>query len=155
MADLGILVNNNEVMPYDIQASISSSDETGWVRVAKAIIQRRFELGMTQAELARRAGTTISTMSLLQRGQFKDGQRKKTLHQRTAYGVEVALGWKRDSIEKLLFDGAEPELTSEGEQQAQLSAENRELFQQVDLLQSKVDELEQRLNSFINAAKKL
>jgi ribosome-binding protein aMBF1 (putative translation factor) len=39
--------------------------------IARAVIMRRAELGMSQAELARRAGTTASAISRMERGQHR------------------------------------------------------------------------------------
>lgn len=71
-----------------------------WRAVADAIVARRLELGLTQAQALARAGGEVSssTWSLLERAPAdKTSYEKKKLR-----AVAIALDWKPDSIELIL-----------------------------------------------------
>jgi hypothetical protein len=83
----------------------------GWARVAKAVLNRRTELGITVAEAVRRSGDTVSAAvwSIL------ENARQDSYRPRTLAGVCRALGWTANSIDQILA-GGQP--TSAGAQRA-------------------------------------
>lgn len=67
--------------------------------LARMVIMRRAALGLTQAELAARMGTTASAVSRIESGQrATNAQTLKKLAE--AFGVRAVFGFEAGSIEK-------------------------------------------------------
>ncbi|MFE3452449.1 helix-turn-helix domain-containing protein [Nonomuraea sp. NPDC059194] len=77
---------------------MGSTRET-WQRLGTAIRQRRTDLDLGQAEVAQRAGISISTLSALERAKQDDYE------DRTLARVEDALGWARGSVDAIKAGG--------------------------------------------------
>lgn len=80
--------------------------DTPWARVGAAVRTERKAQGLTQADLAGRAGVSTGTIRAVERGQ--EFQKVTPTHR----AVGRALGWTESSIEAVL-DGGEPTLADE------------------------------------------
>lgn len=69
-----------------------------WKRVARAVRQGREQLGLTQAELASKAGVSEPTIRVLETAR-RTGYQRATLRE-----IASALGWTPDSIDRILDD---------------------------------------------------
>lgn len=77
-----------------------------WNRLAHRIRERRAELGLTQAEIARRAGVTVMTVRNLETG------RAFTRLPSSLPAMDAALDWEQGGSRTVL-DGGEPTLRRE------------------------------------------
>lgn len=80
--------------------------EADWDRLAEAVRQRREALGLTQVQLAERAGVTDTTIGNL------EGGRKFRRTPASLPAVEQELGWTPGSA-RVVLAGGDPTLTSE------------------------------------------
>lgn len=126
-----------QTVQMDAETASSAAQEL----VGSKIIDRRIELGMNQADLARSAGVDPRTVRELERGQRwpRDSNRAQ---------IETALGWGQGSLERML-DGlgplSEPHTnTTEGTPLGAMSAGQSETAAQLVLT---MDEIFGRLHS--------
>lgn len=78
-----------------------------WQRVASAVRRRRGEIGLTQDEAAELAGIGLSTWTNV------ESARGESYRPKTLVAICRALGWKSDSIERLLI--GEPAEVADGQ----------------------------------------
>lgn len=76
-------------------------DERPWARVAEKVKTRREDAGLTQRQLAERAGTTDRYISAIERAE------RDTYQQKMLRAIARALGWQPGSID-LILEGGEP-----------------------------------------------
>lgn len=77
-------------------------DPEAWARLGQALKQTREAAGLSQAELAERAGVSKASVSSAEAGAVPKARMPFTLGR-----IAAALGWPRGSIDAVL-DGADP-----------------------------------------------
>lgn len=85
-------------------ARVSASGD--WNRLATLVQERREELGRTQEEIAADGGPSTTTLTNV------EGARAAEYRPKTLRKLEVALGWTRGSVERVLA-GGDPELVDQ------------------------------------------
>lgn len=76
-----------------------------WAAVARAIKDRRKELGISQIELGRRADVSKQIIGELENNKARDNRRRRTLA-----AVSVALGWHPEHLAAVLAGRMPPRL---------------------------------------------
>lgn len=77
-------------------------DPAAWARLARALREARGHLGLTQAQVAERAGVSLYAVGAAERGDPPEKRMPPTLAK-----IAKALEWQPGTIENIL-DGAEP-----------------------------------------------
>lgn len=108
--------------------------DDGWVRLGEAIRDRRRALGMSQLELAQAAGISEAMLRVIERA------RRTNVRPVTLGAVARALGWTRDSVDRVLA-GGDPVLDEDRDRSV------AELKRQVAELQARLDEVERDLRA--------
>ena len=106
--------------------------DDGWARLGEAIRDRRRALGMSQLELAQAAGISEAMLRVIERA------RRTNVRPATLGAVARALGWTRDSVDRVLA-GGDPVLDEDRDRSV------AELKRQVAELQARLDEVERDL----------
>lgn len=157
---LSKLLGNTGVMPYDVDAFLASSDKEAWCRVAEAIVIRRSQLDMPQAQLTQETGLSVQTISRLEKAYnaqvIRNGDKKKArIRRATAYAIDHVLGWELGSIEQLLYDDKEPVLSDAGVDLLRETQEMREMKNRVETLENEMKQLRDKVDDFFVAIRKM
>lgn len=75
-------------------------DKQAWDRLARAVIDRRMELDLTQIHVAQRGGLSLDRVSAIERGEARN------LRPRTIKALEAGLDWENGSVRAVLDGGA-------------------------------------------------
>jgi len=117
--------------------------DDGWARLGEAIRDRRRALGMSQLELAQAAGISEAMLRVIERA------RRTNVRPATLGAVARALGWTRDSVDRVLA-GGDPVLDEDRDRSvAELKRQDAELQARLDEverdLRARLDEIERDL----------
>lgn len=104
-----------------------------WAQVGQRVKARRQELRMTQLALATAAGTSESTIRVLESA-------RRVPATPALRAISQALGWTPDSIERLAA-GDEPAEPEPGAAPAEVAAELQALRDQISVLSERIEEL--------------
>lgn len=104
-------------------------NDEAWTRLAGAVRSRRDELGLTQVELATKAGISEPTLRVI------EGARRRSYQKATLRALSQALGWTPDGAQRILG----------GEDALEAGAQRTETETEVEALKAEVAKLQERI----------